>query len=162
MKRTTGFIILVFLGIALFFPSNTQSMTKGTTMRIKLTSVYVRNPAEAIKFYTEVLGFKEEMYVPESNLAIVVSPIEPEGTMLLLEPIDHPLAKTYQEGLYKEGIPVIVFGVEDIQIEYKRLKKLGVVFKNEPTETEWGIVAMFDDTCGNYIQLYQETSRSQR
>jgi len=162
MKRTTGFILLLFLGIALFFPANIQSITKGKTMKIKLTSVYVRNPAEAIKFYTEVLGFKEEMYIPESNLAIVVSPIEPEGTMLLLEPNDHPLAKTYQEGLYKEGIPVIVFGVEDIQIEYERLKKLGVVFKKEPTETEWGIVAMFDDTCGNYIQLYQETARSQR
>jgi len=162
MRRTTGFILLLFLGLLLFFPANAQSTKKGTTMKIKLISVYVRNPAEAIKFYTEVLGFKEEMYVPESNLAIVVSPIEPKGTMLLLEPNDHPLAKTYQEGLYKEGIPVIVFGVEDIQIEYKRLKKLGVVFKNEPTETEWGIVAMFDDTCGNYIQLYQDTAASQR
>jgi len=124
-------------------------------MKIKLTNVYVNNIDQALVFYTEVLGFIKKMYVPEANLAIVASPEDPDGTQLLLEPNDNPIAKAYQEGLYKAGLPVIVFGVEDIQKEYERLKKLGVVFKKEPTTTEWGIEAIFDDTCGNFIQLYQ-------
>ncbi len=148
-------LAFIICGLTVFFMSVTADTTERTTMKITLTSVFVKSPAEAFKFYTETLGFIEKMYVPEYNLAIVVSPEEPDGTQLLLEPNDHPLAKAYQEGLYKEGIPVIVFGVNDIQGEYKRLKKLGVVFKKEPTETEWGIEAVFDDTCGNYIKLYQ-------
>ena len=80
-----------------------------------------------IKFYTEILGFKEKMCVPEANLFIVASSVEFNGTMLLLEPRDNPIAKTYQEDVYKAGLPVIVFGVEDIQKEYERLKKLGVM-----------------------------------
>jgi len=86
----------------------------------------------------------------------VVSPEEPDGTGLLLEPRGTSFAKTYQESLYKAGIPAIVFGVEDIQKEYERLKKLGVVFRSEPTKTEWGTQVLFEDTCGNIIQLYQE------
>ncbi len=124
-------------------------------MKIKLTSVFVNDPVAAFKFYTEVLGFVKKMYMPEANLAIVVSPEEPEGTALLLEPNDNPIAKTYQEALYKAGLPPIVFGVEDIQKEYERLKKLGVVFRKEPTKTEWGIETLFEDTCGNLIQLHQ-------
>jgi len=100
-------------------------------------------------------GFIEKMHVPEAYLAIVASPEDPDGTKLLLEPNDNPIAKTYQEGIYKSGLPVIVFGVEDIHGEYERLKKLGVVFKQEPTERDWGIDAIFDDTCGNFIMLLQ-------
>lgn len=156
MKGVFLFLLAFFIcGLTLFCMSVTADTNEKTTMKITLTSVYVKSPAEAFKFYTEILGFIEKMYVPESNLAIVVSPEDPEGTGLLLEPNDHPIAKDYQEGLYKAGIPVIVFGVEDIQREYKRLKKLGVVFKKEPSETEWGMEAVFDDTCGNYIKLYQ-------
>ena len=124
-------------------------------MKIKLTSVYVNSPTDAFKFYTDVLGFKKKMYVPEANLAIVVSPKDPDGTQLLLEPNDNPIAKTYQKSLYKEGLPVLVLEIEDIQSTYNRLKKLGVAFKKEPTKQEWGIEAVFDDTCGNFILLVQ-------
>ena len=124
-------------------------------MKIKLVSVFVNSPVEAFKFYTEVLGFQEKMYVPEAYIAIVVSPKDPDGTQLLLEPNNHPIAKTYQEGIYKEGLPVIIFEVEDIQKEYERLKSLGVVFKHGPTEQDWGIEAVFDDSCGNYVQILQ-------
>lgn len=124
-------------------------------MKILLTNVFVNNPIEAFKFYTEVLGFNKRLYMPEGNLAIVASPEEPDGTGLLLEPNDNPIAKTYQDAIYKAGLPVIVFGVDDIRQEYERLKKLGVVFKKEPTKTDWGTEAVFDDRCGNFIQLAQ-------
>ena len=124
-------------------------------MKIKLTSVFVNDPVAAFKFYTEVLGFVKKIYVPEAYLAIVVSPEEPDGTGLLLEPNDNPIAKTYQEAVYKAGLPVIVFGVEDIQKEYERLKNLGVVFRKEPTKTEYGTETVLEDTCGNLIQLHQ-------
>jgi catechol 2,3-dioxygenase-like lactoylglutathione lyase family enzyme len=91
-------------------------------MKIALTSVTVNNPIEAFTFYTEVLGFVERLYVPEAKLAIVASPEEPDGTGLLLEPNDNPIAKTFQEAVYKAGLPVIVFGVEDIHKEYERMK----------------------------------------
>ena len=124
-------------------------------MKIILTSVFVDDQAKALKFYTEILHFVKKMYVPEAKLAIVASHEEPDGTGLLLEPNGNPIAKAYQEGIYKAGLPVIVFGVEDIQKEYERLKKLGVAFKSEPTRTEWGTQALFEDTCGNFIQLHQ-------
>lgn len=124
-------------------------------MKIQLTSVFVADPDEAFRFYTEVLGFSERLFMPEANLAIVASPEEPEGTGLLLEPSDHPAAKTFQEAMYKAGLPVIVFSTPDLQQDYERLTGLGVVFKKLPTQTEMGLEAVFDDTCGNFIQLYQ-------
>ena len=124
-------------------------------MKIALTSVFVDDPNKAFKFYTEVLGFVEKMYIPEAYLAIVASPEEPAGTGLLLEPNSNPIASTYQQALYKAGLPVIVFGVEDIQKEYERLKLAGVVFTGEPIKTDWGTQAVFEDTCGNLIQLHQ-------
>lgn len=124
-------------------------------MKIALTSVFVNSPNEAFKFYTGTLGFVSKLHMPEANLAIVVSPEDPEGTALLLEPNDNPIAKTYQEGVYKAGLPVIVFGVKDITAEYARLKKLGVVFRKEPTKTDWGTQTIFEDTCGNLIQMHQ-------
>lgn len=124
-------------------------------MKIKLTSVFVDDPAEAFKFYTEVLGFIERLYIPQIQLAIVASPEDPEGTGLLLEPNSNPVARTFQEGVYQQGHPVIIFSVDDLQKEYKRLKNLGVRFRHEPTMTEAGIETVFEDTCGNLIQLYQ-------
>ncbi len=124
-------------------------------MKIKLTSVFVEDPVKAFKFYTEILGFVEKVYIPEAQLAIVVSPEEPEGTGLLLEPNSNPIAKTYQEALYKQGLPVMVFGVDNVQREYERLHAIGVVFRGKPTKTEWGTQAVFEDTCGNLIQLHQ-------
>ena len=112
-------------------------------MKITLTSVFVHDPITAFQFYTEVLGFIERLYLPEARLVIVASPEEPEGTGLLLEPNDNPIARTYQAGLFNEGLPVIVFGTDDVQQEYDRLSDLGVVFRQPPT------------TCGNLIQLFQ-------
>jgi predicted enzyme related to lactoylglutathione lyase len=123
-------------------------------MKIALTSITVNNPKEAFRFYTEVLGFKEKMYMPEMNLAIVVSPEDENGTALLLEPNDNPIAKTFQEGVYKLGMPVIIFGVDDVQAEYERLSAKGVVFKQQPAATQWGTQAIFEDTCGNYVQIH--------
>lgn len=125
-------------------------------MKIKMTSVFVEDPIKAFKFYTEVLGFVEKLYMPEAYLAIVASPEDPDGTGLLLEPNQHPVAKAYQEGIFNAGLPVIVFGVDDVQSEYERLKNLGVTFKKEPKTNEWGTEAVFEDTCGNYIQIHQD------
>lgn len=124
-------------------------------MKIALTSVFVDDPNKAFTFYTEVLGFVEKMHVPEAYLAIVVSAEEPDGTALLLEPNGNLNAAAFQGGIYGAGLPVIVFGVADIHKEYERLKGLGVVFRQEPTQTDYGIEAVFDDTCGNLIQLVQ-------
>jgi predicted enzyme related to lactoylglutathione lyase len=124
-------------------------------MKIALTSVPVNNPSEAHTFYTETLGFVSKMYMPEAQLAIVVSPEEPDGTGLLLEPNGNPLSKTYQEGVFKAGLPIIVFGVADVRQEYERLRAAGVRFIQEPTVAEWGTTAVFDDTCGNLIQIHQ-------
>jgi predicted enzyme related to lactoylglutathione lyase len=129
-------------------------------MNIAMTSIPVNDPIAAFKFYTEVLGFKERLYMPEMYLAIVVSPEDPQGTGLLLEPNSNPVSKTYQEAVYNMGLPLIVFGVDDIQKEYERLKSRGVVFKQEPTKSEAGIEAVLDDTCGNFVQLFQFTMGS--
>ena len=129
---------------------------KETTMRISLTSILVDDPVKAFAFYTEVLGFVKKLYDPEAELAIAASPEEPDGTGLLLEPRGDSFARTYQESLFTAGLPVIVFGVEDIQNEYERLIKKGVVFTSEPKTTEWGTQALFEDTCGNLILLHQE------
>lgn len=124
-------------------------------MKIALTSVFVPHPPDAFKFYTEVLGFEEKLFLPDAGLAIVVSPEDPDGTALLLEPNDNPIAKMYQEGLYAAGLPVIVFEVTDLLMESERLDALGVVFRQIPTRTEDGLQAVIEDTCGNLIQLHQ-------
>jgi predicted enzyme related to lactoylglutathione lyase len=125
-------------------------------MKISLVSVLVNDPIKAFKFYTEVLGCVEKMYMPEAHLAIVAAPGDPDGTQILLELNEHPVAKPYHEGIYKEGLPVIIFEVNDIQKEFKRLNDLGVKFSKEPTKVDWGTEAIFDDTCGNFIQIYQK------
>lgn len=128
-------------------------------MKITLTSIFVNNPLEAHEFYTRVLGFRSQQLIPEANLAIVVSPEAPEGTALLLEPNDNPIAKTYQQAIFQQGLPAIVFGVADIHQETERLKKLGVVFRQEPAHQDWGgYLALFEDGCGNLIQLAQQTA----
>ena len=124
-------------------------------MKIALTSVFVDDPIKAHKFYTEVLGFTSRMFMPEAYLAIVASPEDPTGTGLLLEPNVNPIASTYQQAIYGEGLPAIVFSVDDIHSEYERLKAQGVVFTGEPTKTDWGTQVVFEDTCGNFIQLHQ-------
>lgn len=124
-------------------------------MKIALTSVPVTDPIAAFKFYTEKLGFVEKMYMPDAYLAIVVSPEDPDGTALLLEPRGGYGSDKYYQGIYEAGLPIIVFGTTDINADFEQLKSKGVVFKQEPTKTEWGTQAVFDDTCGNFIQLHQ-------
>lgn len=124
-------------------------------MKIRLTSIYVHDPLKAYTFYTEVLGFVQRYYLPEGYLVIVASPEEPNGTGLLLEPNSNPIGSTYQKALFDANIPVIIFSVDNIEEEYERLKNKGVVFTKAPNQTDWGIEAVFDDTCGNLIQLHQ-------
>jgi len=126
-------------------------------MKIKLTSVLVDDQDKALKFYTGVLGFvkKRDIPVGEAKFLTVVSPEEPDGTELLLEPSDNPAAKTFKKAIFEQGIAATAFAVEDIQKEYERMKKLGVVFTMGPTKMGPVTQAVFDDTCGNLIQIYQ-------
>jgi predicted enzyme related to lactoylglutathione lyase len=128
-------------------------------MRIQLNSVLVDDQEKALKFYTEVLGFIKNKEVPvgEDKWLTVVSPEGPDDIELLLEPNRFQAAKTYQQALFEAGIPLTAFSVDDIQGEYERMKKLGVRFTMEPTNMGPVTIAVFDDTCGNLIQIYQES-----
>ena len=127
-------------------------------MKIKLTSVFVDDQEKALRFYTEVMGFvkKEDFPVGEFKWLTVVSPEEPDDVELLLEPNDNPAAKSYQKALFEQGIAQASFAVDDIHKEHERLKGLGVAFMMEPTSAGPTTIAVFDDTCGNWIQIYQD------
>jgi catechol 2,3-dioxygenase-like lactoylglutathione lyase family enzyme len=129
-------------------------------MKIKLTSIVVDNQDKALKFYTEVLGFVKSKDIPvgEFKWLTVVSPEGHPDVELSLEPNANPAAKTFQEALFKQGIPLTAFEVTDIQKEFQRLKVHGVVFIREPMKTGPVTVAIFSDTCGNLIQIYQPPS----
>ena len=126
-------------------------------MQIKLTSVYVDNQDKALKFYTDVLGFQKKFEFPAGKFKwlTVVSPDEPEGVQLVLEPNQgwNAAAKGYQEETFRNGIAAANFFVADVQKEYERLKGLGVTFTKEPTKTTGSTIAVLDDTCGNLIQI---------
>ena len=124
-------------------------------MRIHLTSVLVDDQAKALAFYTDVLGFlpKEDVPVGEHRWLTVVSPEQPEGTELLLEPGEHPAVRPFKEALVADGIPYTSFAVADVQAEYDRLVARGVRFTQPPTEMGPVTTAVFDDTCGNLIQI---------
>ena len=126
-------------------------------MRITLTGVFVRDQDEALRFYTETLGFvkKHDVPVGEFKWLTVVSPDDPDGTELLLEPNENPVAQAFQQGLFDQGIPAASFGVTDIRAECEKLKSLGVAFTMDPTEVTNVTIAVFDDTCGNLIQIMQ-------
>jgi len=126
-------------------------------MKIQLSSVLVEDQEKALKFYTLVLGFAKKRDLPAgaARWLTVVSPEGPDDIELLLEPNSHPAAKVFQAAIFKDGIPLTAFAVENIQREFERMKKLGVVFKTEPTKMGPVTIAVFDDTCGNLIQIYQ-------
>jgi catechol 2,3-dioxygenase-like lactoylglutathione lyase family enzyme len=128
-------------------------------MRINLTSVYVDDQDRALRFYTEVLGFKEKTNVPvgEHRWITVVSPEDPDGTELVLEPDEHPAAKPFKAALVVDGVPFTSFAVDDVRAEYERLRGLGVHFSQEPTDMGPVTTAVLDDTCGNLIQIAQFT-----
>ena len=128
-------------------------------MRIYVTSVFVDDQDKALTFYTDKLGFvkKTEIPVGEHRWLTVVDPDNPGGTELLLEPDEHPAAKTFKEALVADGIPCTSFAVADVQAEFDRLSAAGVQFTQLPTEMGAAITAVLDDTCGNLIQLAQLT-----
>jgi catechol 2,3-dioxygenase-like lactoylglutathione lyase family enzyme len=126
-------------------------------MRISLTSVLVDDQDRALHFYTEILGFEKKTEVPlgEHRWLTVVSPDDPDGTELVLEPDAHPAAKVFKEALVSDGIPYTSFAVDDVAGEFARLARLGVQFVQEPVDMGPVTTAVFDDTCGNLIQITQ-------
>lgn len=127
-------------------------------MKIAMVSIMVADPVKAFKHYTEVLGFEEVMYHPENYIAIVKSPLEGNGTYILLEPTEPggiPIAKEFKKTIYDMGIPVISFSSDDIHKTAEELKEKGVSFTKDPVKTDFGYEAVFDDANGNYIQLIQ-------
>ncbi|MDF2999856.1 MAG: bleomycin resistance protein [Xanthobacteraceae bacterium] len=126
-------------------------------MRIYVTSVLVDDQSKAEDFYTRVLGFKVKHDIPlgEHRWLTVVSPENPEGTELLLEPGEHPAVPPYKAALVADGIPATSFQVDDLDAEYDRLRSLGVSFTVKPLDAGTVRMAVLDDTCGNLIQLVQ-------
>ncbi|MFI7386324.1 VOC family protein [Streptomyces sp. NPDC049813] len=126
-------------------------------MRINLASVFVDDQETAAHFYTEVLGFVKKHDVPmgTDRWLTVVSPEDPDGTELLLEPSGHPAVKPYKEALVADGIPATSFAVDDVRAEFDRLRGLGVRFTQEPAAMGPVTTAVLDDTCGNLIQIAQ-------
>lgn len=126
-------------------------------LKVIVTSLFVEDQEKALKFYTEKLEFavKHDVPVGEFRWIALVSGDTPEGIELLLEPNNNPTAKEYQQKLFEQGIPATMFGVEDIQKEYERLLGLGVRFTMEPTNMGEFMIAVFDDTCGNLIQIIE-------
>jgi catechol 2,3-dioxygenase-like lactoylglutathione lyase family enzyme len=124
-------------------------------VRINLASVLVDDQQKALRFYTEVLGFVKKTDIPmgEHSWLTVVSPDDPDGVELVLEPDQHPAARPFKDALVADGIPYTSFAVDDVQKEYERLKGLGVTFTQEPTAMGPVTTAVLDDTCGNLIQI---------
>lgn len=127
-------------------------------MKIVVTSVFVDDQAKALDFYTNVLGFvkKHDVPVGEDRWLTIVSPEAPDGVELLLEPGDHPAVAPFQSALLEDGIPAASFAVDDVPAEYERLRSEGVHFTQPPVEMGAVSTAVFDDTCGNLIQIAQE------
>jgi len=126
-------------------------------VRIHLTNVFVDDQAKAQSFYTDKLGFvtKADVPVGADRWHTVVSPEDPAGPQLLLEPSSHPAVNPYKSALVADGIPAASFAVDDLAAEYERLSGLGVRFTQEPADAGPVITAVLDDTCGNLIQLMQ-------
>ena len=127
-------------------------------MRIHLCSILVDDQDKALRFYTEVLGFSKKTEIPlgEHRWLTVVSPEDPEGTELVLEPDSHPAVKPFKAALVTDGIPFTSFAVNDITAEFERLRSLGVRFTQDPVDMGPVTTAVFDDTCGNLIQIHQQ------
>lgn len=124
-------------------------------MKINLASVLVDDQEKALRFYTEVLGFRKKTEIPlgEARWLTVVSPEAPDGPELVLEPDSHPAARPFKEALVGDGIPFTSFAVDDVDAEYQRLRGLGVRFTQEPARMGPVTTAVLDDTCGNLIQI---------
>ena len=127
-------------------------------MRIHLASVLVDDQQKALRFYTETLGFQLKHNIPlgEHSWITVVSEEAPEGTELVLEPDAHPAARPFKRALVEDGIPWTSFAVDDVEAEHERLLARGVRFVQPPTDLGIVIAAVFDDSCGNLIQIAEE------
>jgi catechol 2,3-dioxygenase-like lactoylglutathione lyase family enzyme len=127
----------------------------GIIVRINVMSIMVDDQAKALRFYTDVLGFVKKREIPlgEHSWLTVVSPEDPDGTELSLEPDAHPAARPFKRALVEDGIPFTSFAVADVGAEYDRLVGLGVRFTQPPTDMGAVTTAVFDDTCGNLIQI---------
>jgi catechol 2,3-dioxygenase-like lactoylglutathione lyase family enzyme len=128
-------------------------------VRINLASVLVDDQDNALRFYTEILGFVKKTEVPlgDARWLTVVSPEEPDGTELVLEPDDHPAVRPFKQAVVDDGIPYTSFAVDDVKAEYDRLRALGVRFTQEPLEMQSVTTAVLDDTCGNLIQIASQS-----
>jgi predicted enzyme related to lactoylglutathione lyase len=126
-------------------------------MKIKLTSMYVDDQEQALRFYTDVLGFVKKADVSQGPFRwlTVASPEEPDGTELQLALNDNPAAKTYQQAMFQQGQPAAMFYTNDVQADYERIKARGAEFTMSPTQVTGSTIAMVNDTCGNLIQLVQ-------
>jgi catechol 2,3-dioxygenase-like lactoylglutathione lyase family enzyme len=124
-------------------------------VKIYISSVFVDDQDKALRFYTEILGFEKKDEVPlgEDRWLTVVSPQQPDGPELLLEPDHHPAVRPYKEALVADGIPAASFAVADVAAEFERLRGLGVTFTQDPLQMGPVTTAVFDDTCGNLIQI---------
>jgi catechol 2,3-dioxygenase-like lactoylglutathione lyase family enzyme len=124
-------------------------------MKIVVTSVLVDDQDKALRFYTEMLGFVKKTEVPlgAHKWLTVVSPEDPDGVELLLEPDAHPAAKPFKRALVEDGIPFTSFAVADVRAEYERLRSKGVRFTQPPVDMGPVTTAVLDDTCGNLIQI---------
>lgn len=126
-------------------------------MRIKLTSIFVDDQQKAVDFYTNILGFKKSQDIPVGEFRwITLASPEGGGAELSLEPNENPAAKAFQESLFEQGIPMTAFEADDLDSEFRRLSDLGVAFTTEPTSAGDVSFAVFVDTCGNLIQIYQQ------
>ena len=125
-------------------------------MKLAMVSIPVNDVTKAFEFYTQLLNFDKQLYMPEHHLAIIYKKEEVDGPVILLEPVDDEIYKPFQSKVYAKKLPVITFSTENIDSEYHRLLNLGVKFIKIPTKQDWGIEAIFNDTCGNYIQLIQK------
>ena len=127
-------------------------------MQIKLNSILVDDQAKALAFYTEILGFVKKQDIPagEFRWLTVISPEGPEDVELVLEPNANAAARSYQQALHQQGIPLTAFSVTDVHQAFENLKQKGVLFHSEPMDLGAVIIAVLDDTCGNLIQIYQQ------
>jgi len=128
-------------------------------VKIKITSIYVDDQEKALRFYTDVLGFNKKNDFSQGSYRwlTVVSPEQPEGVELQLALNDNPVARTYQQAIFQQGQPAVMFSTDDVQADYERIKERGAEFTMPPTEVTGSIITVVNDTCGNLIQLTQLT-----
>ena len=126
-------------------------------MKIKLTSVYVNDQSKALRFYTEVLGFAKKTDFSQGpyRWLTVASPEEPDGTELQLALNNNPAAQTYQQAMFQQRLPAVMFFTDDIKRDFERIKAHGAEFTMPPTDVTASTIAMLNDTCGNIIQMTQ-------